>query len=275
MLPNPPAEMEHLSEKDNRTAIIGTIVFHAILLFALLYFGLRTPLPLPEEEGVIVALGIVDVGTGQIAPNRGAPVAVPPAAPSATRGQDEVVTQDTEESIAIPPPTRRPRPQPQEQPRQQPTTQPAPAPQPTPEPPRQQVDQRALFPGADQRGTTTPTQGTGTQPGVQGRPTGTPEGAGTGAGQSGVSFDLAGRSPSSLPLPIYDVPAQGRVVVTITVDRQGRVVRAVAGARGTTTTDATLHRLAETAALRARFNANPEATEEQVGTITYLFIRQN
>lgn len=275
MLPNPRAEMEHLSEKDNRIAIIGTIVFHAILLVVLLYFGLRTPLPLPEEEGVMVALGIVDVATGQIIPNPVVPASLPPTAPPATRGQEEVVTQDTEESVAIPPPTRRPRTQPVEQPRQQPTAQPTPAPQPTPEPPRQQVDQRALFPGADQRGTTTPTQGTGAQTGVQGSPTGTPEGAGTGAGQSGVSFDLAGRSPSSLPLPAYDVPAQGRVVVAITVDRQGRVIRAVAGARGTTTTDATLHRLAETAALRARFNANPEATEEQVGTITYLFIRQN
>ena len=275
MLPNPRAEMEHLSEKDNRIAIIGTIVFHAILLVVLLYFGLRTPLPLPEEEGVMVALGIVDVATGQIIPNPVVPASLPPTAPPATRGQEEVVTQDTEESVAIPPPTRRPLTQPVEQPRQQPTAQPTPAPQPTPETPRQQVDQRALFPGADQRGATTPTQGTGAQTGVQGRPAGTPDGAGTGAGQSGVSFDLAGRNPSSLPLPAYDVPAQGRVVVAITVDRQGRVIRAVAGARGTTTTDATLHHLAETAALRARFNANPEATEEQVGTITYLFIRQN
>jgi len=279
--------MNKPDSKDNSKALIGTIFFHGLLIVLLLIFGLSTPLPLPEEEGVIVALGFTDLGDGELLPVAPRNVAAAPTPQPPARAAEQVVTQDTEESIALPPAQPRPRPQqptpetprrtpaPTPQPTPQ-TTQPAATqPQPVPEPPRQQVDQRALFPGADQRAATTPSPGTTGQQGAQGRPEGTAEGTGTGLGQSGVSFDLAGRRPSVLPLPEYDVPAQGRVVVAITVDRQGRVVRATAGARGSTTTDAALFRLAEDAARRARFDVKLDAAEEQVGTITYFFIRQN
>jgi len=272
--------MTETTRKDNRKALIGTIFFHGVVLVVLILFGLSTPLPLPEEEGVIVALGLTDAGDGHLLPVASRPVAAAPAPQLPVRTPEEVVTQDTEESIAIPPAQARTRPTPTQQPAtQRVSTQPEPQPalrqpQPAPEQPTQQVDQRALFPGADQRATT-PAQGTTGQPGTQGRPEGAPEGTGTVLGQSGVSFDLTGRRPSSLPLPDYDVAAQGRVVVAITVDRQGRVIRATAGARGSTTTDASLYRLAEEAARRARFDVKLEAAEEQVGTITYFFIRQN
>lgn len=90
--------------------------------------------------------------------------------------------------------------------------------------------------------------------------------------QKGVDFSLAGRSASgSWPLPEYKVQKEGRVVVEITVDKQGKVVRAIGGAKGSTTADAQLVKAAEEAAKRARFNADPKAANLQVGTITYVF----
>ncbi|HSV87396.1 MAG TPA: hypothetical protein VLH61_02015 [Bacteroidales bacterium] len=266
--------MNEQPQKDNRKALIGTIIFHGVVIVLLFFFGLSTPLPLPEEEGVIVALGFTDVGDGNLLPLAPRPALPAPAPQPVTRTNEEVVTQDTEESIALPP--AQPRPRPRQETQTRPEPQPAtPQPQPVTEQPRQQVDQRALFPGADQRTATTPSQGTTGQTGAQGRPEGATGGTGTGLGQEGVSFDLAGRRPNILPMPEYDVQAQGRVVVAITVDRQGRVIRATAGARGTQTTDATLFRLAEDAARRSRFDVKLDAPEEQIGTITYFFIRQN
>jgi len=262
--------MENLSKSDNRNALIGTIVFHAVLIAMLFLVFMRTPPRPPDEEGVLVALGYVDVGTGEIAQYPSLPASAPPPAQTANRGDEQVVTQDTEESIAIPPPLRqRTQTRPQTQNQDQTANRP-----PTTEPQRPQVDQRALFPGANQREATAANQGAGNQTGVMGRPVGSPDIVAAGTGQ-GVSFNLEGRTSTSLPMPVYEVMPMGTIVVSITVDRQGRVVNASALARGTTNTDTELNRQAEAAALRARFEPNLDAPPQQMGTITYHFIRQN
>jgi outer membrane biosynthesis protein TonB len=179
----------------------------------------------------------------------------------------------------MPEETSRPQPEPPrpESVRREPTPTPATTtPQPEPERPQPQVDQRALFPGADQRTTDRQDQGQTGTPGNQGRPQGALDGEGTqGVGQGGVEFSLTGRRANSLPLPEYTAQAQGLVVVTVIVNRQGQVVRATAGARGTTTSNQELWRRAEEAARRARFDVSTNAPEEQTGTITYNFIRLN
>jgi len=92
---------------------------------------------------------------------------------------------------------------------------------------------------------------------------------------SGISFSLGGRGSLMLHKPSYDSKEQGKVVVAIKVDKQGRVTSAVPGAKGTNVSDQTLWQLAKDAALLSRFVADPDAPEMQVGFITYNFIRQN
>ncbi|NQU35920.1 MAG: hypothetical protein HQ521_22040, partial [Bacteroidetes bacterium] len=53
-------------DKDRRRGLIGTVLVHLILLVFLLLVALRTPLPLPGEEGVEVNLGYDDQGFGNI-----------------------------------------------------------------------------------------------------------------------------------------------------------------------------------------------------------------
>ena len=271
--------MQKNNKKYKSKALTGTILFHLVLLLCFMLFGLSTPLPLPEEEGVLVDLGYYDGGMGE-----SRPVSAPQPAASLDnaqpeQAQEDIVTQATEESISIPD-TESPQPVDDTEPerREEPVRDDSPVeediieeePDPIPDP-------RAMFPGSDDRTTDRDSKGDAESPGDQGRPDGSTEGEGaTGGGRgSGVEFSLAGRKASHLPMPDYTSPETGRVVVSITVNRQGQVVRANAGARGTTTTDRNLWKQAEEAALKAHFDLKTDAPEEQRGTITYNFIRLN
>jgi TonB family protein len=77
----------------------------------------------------------------------------------------------------------------------------------------------------------------------------------------------------SLTKPEYNINDYGTVVVQITVNKDGAVVTAVPGAKGSTTMDSRLLEAAKKAALTARFNkvTAPEAPVYQRGSITYHF----
>jgi TonB family protein len=88
-----------------------------------------------------------------------------------------------------------------------------------------------------------------------------------------VTASLDGRSVvGALPLASYDSQNQGRVVVVVTIDQEGRVTKANARKQGSTVQDADLWKAAEEAALKACFNLKRDAPVFQSGTITYNFI---
>ena len=72
-----------------------------------------------------------------------------------------------------------------------------------------------------------------------------------------------------MPKPIYNVQDEGRVVVTIVVDPQGRVVSTSINKK-TNTVNSKLQKAAEDAARKARFNTI-SGVDNQSGTITYYF----
>ncbi len=266
-------------KKDEIKGLLGTIIFHILVVLVLLFMALRTPLPLPAEGGVEVNLGNSDQGMGTEQPREiSAPAA---ASPPVTQQQkpDELLTDDTEEEAPAIEPKKERKPEPvKEQPKPVVKKE-------TPPEPQQKVDPRAMFPG---KGSTGKNQGQGGnegitgKPGDQGNPFGTPDatgyegtgGSGNGIGSGigdGVSFNLSGRTSRSIPKPSTNFRESGIVVVTIYVDRNGNVTRATPGARGSTTSNKQLFDLAATAARKAKFSANENAAAEQKGTITYIF----
>jgi len=78
----------------------------------------------------------------------------------------------------------------------------------------------------------------------------------------------------SLPKPAYNAREEGRVVIEIHVDQQGRVTRTAFRSVGSTTTNSALVAAAEQAARQARFNVDENAPFPQIGTITYNFRMQ-
>ena len=97
-------------------------------------------------------------------------------------------------------------------------------------------------------------------------------GSGNGVGPgSGPGFLLKGRKLLKRPELLDDSQEEGIVVVEIVVDQTGKVIDAIPGQRGSTTTSAYLYTLARQAAKTAKFNESPDGATEQHGTITIVF----
>lgn len=73
------------------------------------------------------------------------------------------------------------------------------------------------------------------------------------------------------PAHIKDSSEEGIVVVAIIVNEFGKVIRAIAGQRGSTTTSSVLYSKACRAAYQAKFNPSPEGVKEQRGAYTFVF----
>jgi len=273
---------------EQKKGIIGTIIFHLLLVLMLLFLALRTPLPLPGEEGVEIRMGNSDEGIfseyiDQISASSS-------SSTSSSQAEEDIVTQSDEETVAIETSTK---PQTQSTQEEPIITETKPESKPEPKP---TVDPRAIYPGTN---TSTSGGGTGTT-GDYGRPDGTSttgdltgggqgdgqgdgsgngQGSGSGTGQ-GRDYFLSGREVKSLKKPSYNSGEQGRVVVEIVVDRGGNVISARAGAKvpdtnlGTNISDENLLKQAKEAALQSKFSKNDKAAERQIGYIVYNFVKQ-
>ncbi len=255
-------------DRDNIKGLLGTIVFHVLLLLGLLLMALKTPLPLPEEAGVEVNLGNSDEGMGEIQPEQLAAGAQAAPPSSASTAKEDLVTDNSEDNPAIEP-VKKDKPLPIDKPEPRPSPKPAPKAEPQPV-----VNPNAIYKGKQGNSSGGGNQGITGKPGDQGKPNGTPGSDnydGSGGSGGGVSFDLAGRSSRQIPRPNNNFSERGTVVVTIFVNRAGLVTRVIAGAKGTTTSNLQLRQLAEQAARQARFSPKEDAPEEQKGTVTYIF----
>ena len=111
--------------------------------------------------------------------------------------------------------------------------------------------------------------GNGTGNGVG---TGSGYGAGSGGGSGGGSgYSLGTRKALSKPAPKYTCNEEGRVVVEITVDQNGKTISATPGIKGTTNTARCLLDQAKIAAMNTKWEPDSDAAAKQVGKIIYNF----
>lgn len=142
----------------------------------------------------------------------------------------------------------------------------------TPEP---VVDENALF-----NGNNNANQGTGNTPGDQGNPDGSLESdiygdiAGSGFGGSGDGASLKGRGLVSKPNFSNPTNEFGKVVIKITVNKSGKVVKAELVSLYSTNTNQALVSYAIQEAYKFKFNnvaGEDGARDNQVGKIIYNF----
>ncbi len=255
---------------DKHKGIIATVLFHGLILLLLIFLGFTTPLPLPGEEGVEVSLGNSDEGTGNIQPVKTiAPAELPSPTPEPEPQEEEIVTQDIEPAPVFEKPKQK-KPEKKvvektvEKPKEKETIKEEP-----------KVNPAALYKGKSKTSETQASEGVTGKEGDQGKPNGSMDSksyTGLGGMGNGLSFSLKGREPKFLPKPNRKFTEDGTVVVQILVDKWGKVKKAVAIDKGSNTTNSALRKMAEEAARKAVFNANPKAPEMQKGTITYHFV---
>jgi hypothetical protein len=95
--------------------------------------------------------------------------------------------------------------------------------------------------------------------------------AGTGSGTKGVSFIMPGRKITKQPKVDNLTMEKGIVVVAVTINKYGDVIKAEPGAEGTTTMSQYLLTKAKQAAESAKFDGGTTMPLEQKGTVTITF----
>lgn len=291
-------------KKNKITGLIGTAVLHIILLILLLVIAISRP-QVQEEGGVPVMLGNTELSQGNAdpytltdvdimsEPEAPAPEVSEPEPVPSVDTKEEVITQTEEETVVVPKKepkkeTKKETPKKETPKKEVPKKETVKPKEKTEAEKRAEAEKAAAekkaaaeraaeaaakkIAGAFGKGTQMGDKGSGTTgTGLEGSPTGnSSEGKSTGVGGYGT-FDLNGRSLGSggLPMPVYNVQDEGRVVVTITVNPAGQVISTSINKR-TNTVNASLRKAAEEAARKARFN-RVDGVNNQTGTITYYF----
>jgi len=261
--------------------IVGTTIFHGIILVIVIFFGFIVPDPPPDEEGILINFGTDETGFGDTEPMYSEILEQAPPSPqeasTPVESTEEIISQDFEDAPVV---------EAQEEVQQEkvkdtPAEEVVAEAEETPPPPEEEppkVNERALYTGRANTDKTSGSEGITEGEGNQGSITGSPDSDnyldGLSSGRGGVDFSLAGRNPVSLPKPEYNVQEAGKVVVKIRVNQEGIVTYAEAGAQGTNTLNKELLEAARKAAMKARFNRSTDAAYTQQGTITYHFVLQ-
>ncbi len=260
----------------HRKGIIGTVIFHTAVVIFFILAGFTKPKELPGEEGILVNFGYDETGFGQIEPAERQELQESESSSSASRSteesQEEIMTQDFEEA----PVSEQQANEDEEEERleeniseqehveeeEQETEQ-----EPT-------IDESALYSGRtdnEEAGNEGISEGEGNQGSITGEENVNNYADANSRGGDGISFSLAGRNPQVLPKPEYQFQKEGKVVVEIKVNQEGKVITAIPGVKGSSTLDSYLLKVAKKAALRSSFNRDPNAPNVQKGTITYYF----
>lgn len=247
--------MTSLETKNKRKGIIGTILFHSLLLVLFYFIGLSYQDPPPEEEGININFGTSDYGLGEIEPESIEEVAeiLKEVSQEQIQSTEESITQEKTETPAI----KQNKKVEQVQQKVEKVT--------------QEINTKAIYTGKKKNQKKSEgSQEEGENQGAKEGETDKSQYDYLGSGNNGSAYQLGGRNVIKQPKPKGN-QVEGRVVVIITVDRLGNVIYANPGAKGSTTLNKDLLKRAKKAALNTKFDTKANAPKNQNGKIIYDF----
>lgn len=274
--------MKILETEHEKKSFTITSVFFILLFLLLLFIKLSVdPIPAESESGggveITINFGNSEVGSGKNYQFKDLATPKSKTVPVQTVTQvDKVLTQETTEAPAI---------------SQTKNSAKVNTPKPAPRPSKSTSDAlSSILNGSNKSG-----DGNDRTAGNKGKLNGDPNargyngsgGSGTGSG-SGVgtgsgygnglgngtgygNYQLGNRKALNMPQPNYLCQEQGTVVVQISVDRNGKVISANPGVKGTTNTAKCLLDQAKIAAMNTKWQSDNAAPDKQTGKIIYNF----
>jgi len=254
--------MNSAEKRSKNKGIIGTILFHTLLLVMFLFMGLTYQDPPPAEEGISINFGFSEEGLGEIDPEdteEVTEIVEEEIIEEQIESHDEILSQEIIETPAVKKTEKKIKiieDKPQEE---------------VIEEKKPEINKKALYTGKKKN--INKAQGNKDSQGNQGLMDGDPNTnnyIGGGIGIDGNAYQLGGRKAIKKPKPKGN-QVSGKVVVLITVDRLGNVIYANAGAQGSTTFDKELLERAKKAALKTTFDTKQNAPKNQQGKIIYDF----
>src|SRR5690606_19254045 len=262
-----------LDTEHKRKSMIITVSLHVLLIIVLLFAGMKYMDP-PIMQGIAINFGTSDTGMGDVQPLDKLESAPQPSTATTNTAspevKDEVVTQDVVDAPVI-----------KEKIDKKPTEstildKKEETKKPDPKPDKATTDALTnILQGTKNDGTAKGGEGNDHTPGDKGSPDGDPNATsyyGSGKGLDGDgNYQLGGRRALNKERFIQECNEAGTVVVSIEVDRNGKVINATPGVRGTTNTAPCLMEPARRAALATKFNPDEKAPTKQVGKIIYRF----
>jgi TonB family protein len=261
------------TEHEKKSFVISTCIMALILLLCI-FFGMTYMDP-PPDNGVAINFGNVDEGMGKnnsLEPTKSAPQPTESVAETQPVVEEEIITQDEIETVAI-----------KETPKVEKPKKPVITEEVKPKPvveekkPSKSTSDAlsSLMNGTKSDGTTSESDGNGNKPGNQGKIDGSIYsnsyfGKGSGTGTGNGSYGLAGRALSKREYVVQKCNEEGKVVVEIRVNRNGEVIQAIRS-QGTTNSAKCLEEAAIATAKTFKWKPDSNAPEIQIGFIEINF----
>lgn len=247
-------------EKRRQTiAVVSALGVYVLLFVFFIVGGLKFQVPPPPEYGIELDMSGGGGGGASAESPRPQEAEPTPKATPQPATTPKVSTQKTEQTAKVVPDQTNAKPS---ETKVQETT------------PQPQVNQAALF-KKKLGGATSGGNGGGSGIGSGNGPgsgSGYGGGNGKGNGKGEGDFWLDGRPVVHKEFPKAPENVSGKIIVEFRADREGNVIYAKAGVRGTTINDAALWAECESAAKRSKFKSKSDAAAEEKGTITYKFV---
>ncbi|WP_405606369.1 energy transducer TonB [Polaribacter sp. Asnod1-A03] len=274
--------MSVLDTKHKRKSAVITAVILIILIFGIFNYGMQYLDP-PEEYGLAINFGDSNVGSGEpVVKTKQEPITkvveeevieeIVEEVQETPKEviKEEIITEDTPEDVPVIEKVEEVKTEPVKEVIKKEVAKPKPKPKPS----KETTDAlNSLLKGNTSDGEPKG-EGDDKKEGVKGNVNGDPTSSkyygNTGSGSDG-NYNLEGRKVLEIPTQQPDCQEEGTVVVKIVVDKNGKVISAEPGAKGTTNSAVCLFKPAKQAALQTKWNADDNAPPNQVGTIIYKF----
>lgn len=270
--------MSVLDTKHKRKSAVITAIILLLLIFGILNYGMQYLDP-PEEYGLAINFGNSEVGSGdpvvktkKISTPKVEKQEVVEEVKETPKEiiKEEVITDDTVKDVPVVEKVKEVKKElvketvKKEKPKEIPK----------PKPSKETQDALNNLLNGNSSDGKPKGEGDDKNPGVKGKEKGDPNSdkyyGNTGDG-SGGNYNLAGRKALSKPKEQPDCQEEGTVVVQIQVNKNGKVIYALAGVKGTTNSAPCLLKPAKAAALKTKWNVDDKAPVKQTGTIIYKF----